>query len=92
MMKDDEWKAMADAIVNYSGPVTHCPPGMRPKRRKWKVWSKAVKERPSDPRANAGWRHDDEPKPKQQRRQRRIARARRQRIEERNALVRKRLN
>jgi hypothetical protein len=85
-MSDDESEAMA----RYTGEVTQCPPGEKPKRGKWKVWSKTVKERSSDPRADAGWL-EPPPDVKEERRQRRIAGARRERIARRNAeIMRKR--
>jgi hypothetical protein len=92
MTQTDDTKAMRDAVAAYDGPVTQCPPGKKPKRRKWKVWSKTVKQRPTDPRTDAGWQHDDGgPDPKEQRRQQRMAHAQRQRIAKRNTAMRKQI-
>lgn len=91
MSDDDIDRAMAEAVARYSGAVTQCPPGKKPKRGWSKPRpSKTVKERPPDPRADAGWQ-DDGPDLKAERKQRRMARVRREQIGERNAPMLKRI-
>lgn len=72
--------AMRKALAGYTGPVTRCPPG-------------EARAKPSKVAGKAGrwlWQHrDDRPvrDSKEERRRNRMARARRQRIAERNAAL-----
>jgi hypothetical protein len=77
MTMRDESKAAAAALAAYTGAVTQCPPGTA---------SMTVRKRVPDPRTDAGWRYDD-PDRREERRKRRMARARREQIVKRNAAV-----
>ena len=90
MKENDE--EMRRARETYTGTVTLCPPSKKPKRGEWKVWSKTVKQRAPDPRADAAWQHDDAADPKEERRRERMARARLERIAERNAALLERVS
>lgn len=90
-MKDND-EEMRKALAAYTGPVTPCPPGKKPKRGEWKVWSPTVKQRAPDPRADAAWQHDDALDPKEERRRERMERARLERIAERNAALLERIS
>jgi hypothetical protein len=82
--KDEQREQLRQALAAYAGPVTRCPPGE----------AKAKQLPPTDPaeRRAERWlrRHaNDRPviDPKEERRRKRMARARRQRIAERNAAL-----
>jgi hypothetical protein len=72
-MSDD---AINRAIASFTGVVTRCPPGKRPKKRGRTVWSKRVKERPVDPRSDCDWQHERDVEAERKRQERRDAKKR----------------
>jgi hypothetical protein len=82
MMETDErmLEEMTAAIESYAGPMTRCRPG---KAR----GDKPIKGKPG-PDVSASWLVPP-PDESEQRRRQRMARAKRQRIAERNAMIRK---
>lgn len=78
-------KAMAEAVAAYSGPVTQCPTGKKPRRREAWPRSNTVKQRPPNPLTDAGWKNDA-PDAREQHRLRQLKlEEKRERITKRNA-------
>ena len=83
--KDEQREQLRQAVAAYDGPVTRCPPGEA------KAKQQLPPTDPAERRAERWLKRHANDRPvvdaKQQRRQKRMARARRQRIAERNAAL-----